>query len=197
MNIANRLTVLRIILTFVFIFFISFPFKGIWVLWAKVASLAIFIFAALSDFFDGRIAHKKNMVTDFGKLMDPIADKILVLAAFTVFVQMQLIDAWMFVIIVSREILITSLRLFALNKGKVLSAAKAGKHKTVSQMAVIFYILGFIVLKEVMLAFFTWNPAWERFFRNSVYILMLLTVGLTLYSGLYYLWENRKVITRL
>ena len=192
MNIANRLTVLRIILTFVFMFFLFC--HG---LWAKGLSLAIFIFAALSDFFDGRIAHKKNMVTDFGKLMDPIADKILVLAAFTAFVQMQLIDAWMFVIIVSREILITSLRLFALNKGKVLSAAKAGKHKTVSQMAVILYILGFIVLKEIMLAFFTWNPAWERFFRDSVYILMLLTVGFTLYSGLYYLWENRKVITRL
>ncbi len=192
MNIANRLTVLRIILTFVFMFFLFC--HG---LWAKALSLAIFIFAALSDFFDGRIAHQRNMVTDFGKLMDPIADKILVLAAFTAFVQMQLIDAWMFVIIVSREILITSLRLFVLNKGKVLSATKAGKHKTVSQMVVIFYILGFIVLKEVMLAFFTWNPAWENFFRNSVYILMLLTVGLTLYSGLYYLWENRKVITRL
>jgi len=191
-NIANRLTVLRIILTFVFMFFLFC--HG---LWAKALSLAIFIFAALSDFFDGRIAHQRNMVTDFGKLMDPIADKILVLAAFTAFVQMQLIDAWMFVIIVSREILITSLRLFVLNKGKVLSATKAGKHKTVSQMVVIFYILGFIVLKEVMLAFFTWNPAWENFFRNSVYILMLLTVGLTLYSGLYYLWENRKVITRL
>jgi len=192
MNIANRLTVLRIVLTFVFMFFLFC--HG---LWAKVLAFAIFIFAALSDFFDGRIAHKKNMVTDFGKLMDPIADKILVLAAFTAFVQMQLIDAWMFVIIVSREILITSLRLFALNKGKVLSAAKAGKHKTVSQMAVIFFILGFIVLKEVMLAFFTWNPAWEKFFRNSVYILMLFTVGLTLYSGLYYLWDNRKVITKL
>jgi len=192
MNIANRLTLLRIVLTFVFMFFLLC--QG---LWAKVVSLAIFIFAALSDFLDGRIAHKKNMVTDFGKLMDPIADKILVLAAFTAFVQMQLIEAWMFVIIVSREILITSLRLFALNKGKVLSAAKAGKHKTVSQMAVIFYILGFIVLKEIMLAFFTWNPAWERFFRNSVYVLMIFTVGLTLYSGLYYLWENRKVITRL
>jgi len=191
-NIANRLTLLRIVLTFVFMFFL-FSHS----LWAKALSLAIFIFAALSDFFDGRIAHKKNMVTDFGKLMDPIADKILVLAAFTAFVQMQLIDAWMFVIIVSREILITSLRLFALNKGKVLSAAKAGKHKTISQMVAIFYILGFIVLKEVMRVFFTWNPAWESFFRNSIYILMLLTVGLTLYSGLHYLWENRKVITRL
>ena len=110
---------------------------------------------------------------------------------------MQLISAWMFVIIVSRELLITSLRLFALNKGKVLSAAKAGKHKTVSQMVAIFYILGFIVLKEVMLTFFTWNPAWEDFSRKSIYALMFCTVALTLYSGLSYLWDNRKIITRL
>jgi len=192
MNIANRLTVLRIILTFVFMFFLFC--HG---LWAKALSFLIFIFAALSDFFDGRIAHKKNMVTDFGKLMDPIADKILVLAAFAAFVQMQLIDAWMFVIVIAREILITSLRLFALNKGKVLSASKVGKHKTLSQMAVIFTILGFIVMKETMLTFFTWNPAWEGLFRQGIYLLMLVTVGLTLYSGLAYLWGNRKIITKL
>ena len=192
MNIANRLTVLRIILTFVFMFFLFC--HG---LWAKALSFLIFIFAALSDFFDGRIAHKKNMVTDFGKLMDPIADKILVLAAFAAFVQMQLIDAWMFVIVIAREILITSLRLFALNRGKVLSASKVGKHKTLSQMAVIFTILGFIVMKETMLTFFTWNPAWEGLFRQGIYLLMLVTVGLTLYSGLAYLWGNRKIITKL
>lgn len=196
MNIANRLTILRIILTFVFMFFLF-----VHGLWAKVIALAIFIFAALSDFLDGRIAQKRNMVTDFGKLMDPIADKVLVLAAFAVFVQMQLIEAWMFVIIIFREILITSLRLFALNKGKVLSAAKAGKHKTVFQMTVIFLILGFIVLKETMLTYFTWNPDWEDFFFtgkiNSIKILMLLTVGLTLYSGLSYLWENRKIISKM
>jgi CDP-diacylglycerol--glycerol-3-phosphate 3-phosphatidyltransferase len=192
MNIANRLTVLRILLTFLFMFFLFC--HG---LWAKVASFTIFIFAALSDFLDGMIAHRRNMVTDFGRLMDPIADKILVLAAFAAFVQMQLIDAWMFVIIVSREILITSLRLFALNKGKVLSATRAGKHKTLSQMLVIFSILGFVVAKEVMKTYFTWNPAWENIFRQGIYILMLLTVGLTLYSGLSYLWENRKIISRL
>ena len=107
MNIANKLTISRIFLTFVFMFFMS-----VGGLWAKVLALVIFIIAALTDLFDGMIAQKKNMVTDFGRLMDPIADKILVLAAFAVFVQMQLVDAWMFVIIVSREILITSLRLF-------------------------------------------------------------------------------------
>ncbi len=191
MNIANKLTLLRILLTFVFMFFLFGHGP-----WAKIIALAIYIFAALSDFFDGMIAQRKNMVTDFGRLMDPIADKILVLAAFIAFVQMQLIDSWMFVIIVSREILITSLRLFALNKGKVLSATRAGKHKTLSQMLVIFSILGFIVLKEVMLAYFTWNPDWEKFFRQGIYILMLFTVALTLYSGLSYLWENRKIISR-
>jgi len=192
MNIANRLTMLRIVLTFVFMFFLFC--HG---LWAKAVSLAIFIFAALSDFLDGFIAQRRNMVTDFGRLMDPIADKILVLAAFSAFVQMQLLDAWMFVIIVSREILITSLRLFALNKGKVLSATRAGKHKTLSQMSVIFLILVFIVVKEVMLTYFTWNPSWEKIFRQGIYFLMLFTVGLTLYSGLSYLWENRKIVARL
>jgi len=192
MNMPNRITLLRIVLTFVFMFFLFC--QG---LWAKVLSLLIFTFAALSDLYDGWLANKRNMVTDFGKLMDPIADKILVLAAFAAFVQMQLIEAWMFVIIISREILITSLRLFALNKGRVLAATKVGKHKTASQMVVIFAILVFIVLKEVMLRFFTWNPYWERLFRSGIYILMVLTVGLTLYSGVSYLWENRKVIAKI
>jgi len=103
----------------------------------------------------------------------------------------------MFVIIIWREILITSLRLFALNKGRVLSATRAGKHKTVSQMLVIFLILSFIVLKEFRVVYFTWDPIWERFFRQGIYFLMLLTVGFTLYSGLSYLWDNRKIITKL
>lgn len=192
MNLANRITMSRILLTFVFMFFLFC--HG---LMFKVLSLVVFILAALSDWFDGMIAQRRNMITDFGRLMDPIADKILVLAAFAAFVQLQLIDAWMFVIIVSREILITSLRLFALNKGKVLSAARAGKHKTVLQMGVIFLILGFILFKEIVLRYYTWNPGWEKVFRQGIFVLMLVTVGSTLYSGLSYLWENRKVITRL
>ena len=193
MNIANKLTISRIILTFVFMFFLLY-FQGFW---PKALSLSIFIFAALSDFFDGRIAKEKNMVTDFGRLMDPIADKVLVLAAFLAFVQMQLVNSVMVIIIIFREILITYLRLFALNKGKVLSAGRAGKHKTLSQMLVIFFILGFIVFKEAMLTFSTWNPDWEKFFRQGIDIVMYIIVALTLYSGLSYLWENRKIITRL
>jgi len=194
MNIANRITMLRIFLTIVFMLFLLW-WEKIW--WTKAVSLLIFTLAALSDFFDGLIAKRKNMITDFGKLMDPIADKILVLAAFAAFLQLQIINVWMFMIIISREILITSLRLFALNKGKVLSANTVGKHKTVSQMAVIILILVFIVFQEVMKRFFTWNPNWDNFSKAGIYILMLFTVGLTLYSGLFYLWENRKIITKL
>jgi len=192
-NLANRLTMLRIVLTFVFMMFLSW--QG---LFAKAMSLAIFAFAAISDYLDGWLAHKRNMVTDFGKLMDPIADKILVLSAFLAFVQMGIIKDWMVTIIISREILITSLRLFALNKGKVLTASKAGKHKTVSQMVVIFFILGFIVFKQVMLDFFTWNPDWEiLIFKQIIVVLMWVTVSLTVYSGFSYLWENRKVIANI
>ena len=194
MNIANKLTMLRIFLTVIFMLFLLW-WEQIW--WTKLVSLLVFALAALSDFLDGLVAKKKNMVTDFGRLMDPIADKILVLAAFAAFLQMRLINVWMFMVIISREILITSLRLFALNKGKILSASRAGKHKTASQMAVIFIILVFIVFKEIMKTFYTWNPNWNSFLNWGIYILMLITVALTLYSGLSYLWENRKVITRL
>lgn len=192
MNIANRLTISRIILTFVFMFFLFC--KGVA---AKSAAFLIFSLAALSDFLDGRIAKQKNIISDFGKFMDPLADKILILAAFAAFVQMHLIEAWMLVIIITRELVITSLRLFALNKGRVLAAGRSGKHKTALQIFVVFCILGFIVLKEVMLRFFTWNPGWEKFFHHGIYILMWIVVGLTLYSGISYLWENRKIITKI
>lgn len=183
---------MRIVLTFVFMFFLSLQGMA-----AKIAALIVFALAAFTDLLDGRIAHKRNMVTDFGKLMDPIADKILVLAAFIAFVQMGLIKGWMIMIIISRELLITSLRLFALNKGKVLSAGKAGKQKTVSQMVVIFFIMGFIIFREVRLNFFTWNPGWENFFREGIDIFMWITIALTLYSGFTYLWENRKLIANI
>jgi CDP-diacylglycerol--glycerol-3-phosphate 3-phosphatidyltransferase len=190
MNLANKLTVLRIILTFVFMILLSL--SGLW--W-KIGSFIVFTVAALTDLFDGRIAHKRNMVTDFGKLMDPIADKILVLSAFAAFVQMQLVKDWMFMIIISRELIVTYFRLFALNKGKVMSAGKMGKGKTLSQMVIIFVILGFIVFKEVMLAFFTWNPAWESIFHQGIDAFMWVILALTIYSGCSYLWQNRKIIT--
>jgi len=192
MNLANKLTILRIILTFVFMILLSI--QGIW--W-KVGAFLVFSVAALTDLLDGRIAHKRNMVTDFGKLMDPIADKILVLSAFAAFVQMQLVKDWMFMIIISREIIVTYFRLFALNKGKVMSAGKMGKGKTASQMVIIFVILGFIVFKDVMIGFFTWNPSWESRFHQGVDMFMWVILVLTVYSGCSYLWQNRKIITNI
>jgi len=197
MNIANKLTLSRIGLTAVFLFFMSFPFAGPMMLWSKVLGVIVFAAAAISDYFDGKIAKKRNMITDFGKLMDPIADKILVISAFAVFVQMQIVAAWMLIAILSREFIITSLRFFALNKGKVLAAGRMGKHKTLGQMVVIFLILGFIVFKEIRLTFYTWNPAWEKFFKSSIDVVMLFIVGLTLYSGISYLWDNRKMIANI
>ncbi|MFA5411125.1 MAG: CDP-diacylglycerol--glycerol-3-phosphate 3-phosphatidyltransferase [Candidatus Omnitrophota bacterium] len=193
MNTANKITVLRMILTAVFLLFFVW-WEKVW--WTKVISLVIFTLAALSDFLDGLIAKRKNMITDFGKFWDPFADKVLVLAAFAAFLYLRFINVWMFMAIISREILITSLRLFALNKGKVLAASRAGKHKTASQMTVIFLILGFVVFQEVMKRFFIWNPNWDNFSKGAIYIMMLFTVGVTLYSGFSYLWENRKIIAK-
>lgn len=190
MNLANKLTILRMLLAFVFM--VCFSLNG---LVAKILSLVVFTLAALTDLFDGTIARKRNMITDFGKLMDPIADKILVLSAFAAFLWMQLIKDWMFMIIISRDILVTSLRLFALNKGKVLSAGKYGKGKTVSQMVVIFLILAFVIFKEVMKNFSTWNPTWETWFKQGIYYSMLIIVVLTVHSGFSYFWNNRKIIT--
>jgi len=127
--------------------------------------------------------------------MDPIADKILVLGAFLAFVQMQLVESWMVVLILSREIVITSLRLFAMRKGKIIAAERGGKHKTVSQITAIFLILLFLIFKEVMIKYFFWTQNLELFCFVGIYILMGITVILTLISGISYLWRNRKVIT--
>ena len=189
MNLPNRLTISRIILTFIFIFFISQ--EG---LIPIVIAALVFTLASLTDYYDGYLARKHNMTSDFGKLMDPIADKFLILAAFVAFVRMQLVDDWMVVLILGREIIVTGLRLFALSKKKVLSAERAGKHKTVSQIVAIFAILGFIIFKESLTAFSQWSQVLEVWWTAGIDILMLITVALTLISGFSYLWNNRQLI---
>ncbi|MDO8748877.1 MAG: CDP-diacylglycerol--glycerol-3-phosphate 3-phosphatidyltransferase [Candidatus Omnitrophota bacterium] len=190
MNLPNQLTILRIILTFVFMFFIFS--QG---LTFKILALLVFTAAALTDLFDGRIAKARNLITDFGKIMDPIADKILVLAAFLSFIQLQLIPAWTVMVIIFREVMITSLRIFALSKGKVIAASRSGKHKTVSQMTAIFIILISMIVKEAMLNVSTWQSSFDHTTRALAYIAMLVTAVLTLISGISYVWDNRKVFT--
>ena len=191
MNLANKLTLSRIGLTFIFMFFLflkGFP--------AKVAALLVFTLAAWTDFLDGFLAKKRNEISDFGKFMDPIADKVLVISAFLAFVEMKLIPAWIVVIIVSREFIITGLRLVALAKGEVIEAALAGKHKTVSQMVSIYVILIFIVFKEAGTEVFKfWNDKMEFYFQETIFYLMIITAILTLISGISYIIKNRRFIT--
>ncbi|GAH24298.1 unnamed protein product, partial [marine sediment metagenome] len=153
MNLPNKLTILRIILTFVFMFFLFSK----WFL-AKYLALLIFTLACLTDYYDGYIAKKRGLVSTFGKLMDPVADKILLIAAFLAFVELKIVPAWMVAVIILREFIITGMRLVAMSKGSVLAADRWGKHKTVSQMLTIFSILIFLVFKETSLRYFqSWN----------------------------------------
>ncbi|MBN2453394.1 MAG: CDP-diacylglycerol--glycerol-3-phosphate 3-phosphatidyltransferase [Candidatus Omnitrophica bacterium] len=189
MNLPNKLTILRIILAFVFIVFLFLP--GIVF---KVAALVTFVLASITDALDGYLAKKNNQITDFGRLMDPIADKVLILSAFLAFVQMQLVPAWMVVIILFREVAVTGLRLFALGKHKVLAADIGGKHKTACQVFAVFMILLLIVFREAGPKVFKfWSACAEAAYRNAVFVVMFITIILTLISGISYLIKNREV----
>ena len=188
MNISNKLTISRIFLTFIMmicLFMKGFTFK--------LLALIVFIFAAVSDYLDGYLAKKRNEITNFGKFMDPIADKILTIAAFLAFVEMKLIPAWIVVIIIFRELLISGLRLTALSKGEVIAAEAGGKHKTVSQIVSIFTILVFIIIKEAGTRIFTfWNPNFEYWYKQTIFCLMIITALLTVISGASFIIRNRK-----
>lgn len=189
MNLPNKLTIMRIALAFVFIVFLVLPGLA-----PKVAALVTFLIASATDALDGYLAKKYNQITDFGRLMDPIADKILILSAFIAFVQMQLIPAWMAVVIVFRETVVTGLRALALAKGKIISADSGGKHKTICQMFAIVAILLLIIFKEAGPKLFGfWSTRTETIYRYTVDVLMLITVALTLISGVSYLLKNREV----
>lgn len=189
MNLPNRLTLLRVGLSFVLILFLLL--EG---LAAKLLALTVFVLACLTDLWDGRLARRHGWVTDFGVLMDPIADKVLVLSAFVAFVQLQLAPAWMVVLIATREFLVTGVRLFALGKGHVLPAEAAGKHKTVSQMVAISVTLLYLVLQEAWPAA---GAGWSAGGRYGIWGLFLLTVVLTVTSGVSFLWRHRKLILSL
>ena len=159
MNLPNKLTILRIVLTFIFMAFLYT--HGVL---AKTLALCVFLLASITDALDGYIAKKNNQITDFGRLMDPIADKILVLAALLAFVERGVVPAWMVVIIIFREVTVTGLRFLALSKGKVLQADSGGKHKTIWQILAITIILLFFIFREGGTAKFGfWNPHAMRF----------------------------------
>lgn len=192
MNLPNKLTVSRFVLTgaFLAVLFSNCPYH-------ETIALALFSLASLTDYFDGEIARKRNLITNFGILMDPLADKILTCSAFIAFVERGWMPAWMVVIIVARELAITGLRLLAASKNVVLAAERYGKHKTISQIVAIIAILVAASYKEwgqfgnVLFGFnlFGWGP-WVHWFTE---ISKWLAVGLTALSGAIYLVRNRKL----
>ena len=182
MNLPNRLTFARILLI---------PFFVGFLLWENsphhaLIALLIFAVASLTDMLDGKIARKYNMITDFGKFMDPIADKLLICAAYTVFVQLGICSAWVVILILAREFAVTSLRMIAAGSGKVIAANYWGKVKTASQMAVTILVL---ILMEVG----SWGVLPPNFPSAIICsVLIWISVALTVVSGAVYLVQNKK-----
>ena len=157
MNLPNQLTIGRLFLTALFVAVISIPdqlLKSVNLLDYRITIATLFfLIASLTDFLDGYIARKLNLVTDFGKLMDPLVDKILTSAVFIILSKEDMIPAWITITIISREFLVTGLRLLASNQGKVLSADSLGKWKTTSQIIVASYFLTILGSNEPILKY--------------------------------------------
>lgn len=207
MNLPNRLTVSRFVLTAFFLW-------AVFSRWRFNDSLALVFFcaAALTDLLDGRLARRRGLITNFGILMDPLADKVLTCSAFIALVERHMtaltrgelpvvfhlhghpvyakVEAWMVVIIVARELAITGLRLLAASKNLVLAAEGYGKHKTISQMVAIIALLVLNACEEwparLQSFFLAWVPAFAL-------VILWLAVVLTAVSGVIYLWRNRAL----
>lgn len=198
MNVPNKLTVSRFILTIAFlaVFFSRVQYH-------ETISLALFSLASLTDYFDGKIARRDKLITNFGILMDPLADKILICSAFIAFVdrapnrhELQWMPAWMAVVVIARELAITGLRLLAASKNVVLAAERFGKDKTISQIVCVISILVLASYRDwgwlgQIFAFnlFGWGP-WVGWFAE---LSKWVAVTLTAYSGGAYLWKNRAL----
>lgn len=169
MNTPNKLTVLRFILVPVFIAAAYYE-RGRSALYI---STCIFVIASFTDFLDGHIARRDNLITDFGKFMDPLADKVLVAAALLFLIQNGRVESWAALIIVTREYAISIIRAIAATNGKVIAASGGGKIKTVLQMTSLALLLLAVPYANV---------------------LFYISVFMTLYSGIQYIWDNRALI---
>ena len=176
MNLPNKLTTLRVIMIPFFVFFL---------LWQngenrtfRMIALALFIIASLTDLLDGKIARKYNLVTNFGKFMDPLADKLLVCSALICLIELNALPAWMVIIIISREFIIRGFRLIASDNGVVIAASYWGKFKTTFQMVSVVLL----ILDIPALAFVTTICVW---------IALLLTIV----SLVDYIYKNHKILT--
>ena len=181
MNLPNKLATLRMILVIPFVIFLGIALStestGLSI-FMRILSFVIFAGASITDYFDGQIARKHNMVTNLGKLIDPLADKLLVISALVVLTKYDQISLWFVLIIIFRELLITGLRAIVANEGVVIAAEKLGKWKTATQMIALLLIILFPM----------------SFFVNN--ILLLIPVILTVQSGVEYMQKAKNILNR-
>jgi CDP-diacylglycerol--glycerol-3-phosphate 3-phosphatidyltransferase len=191
MNLPNKLTLSRFLFT---IAFLAAMFSN--VAYHESLALLFFCVGSITDFLDGKIARDRKLITNFGILMDPLADKILVCSAFIAFVERSWIAAWMVVVVVARELAITGLRLLAASKNVVLAAEGYGKHKTISQIVAIIAILVLHSYEQMgqigrwVFGFYIAGKPWVEWFTPAA---IWVAVILTFVSGWLYLWRNRTL----
>ncbi len=188
MNWANRLTLSRLAITILFVGALNSDWS-----YSRTAALILFLVAGITDFFDGEVARRYGSITNFGKLMDPLVDKIMMAAAFISLVPLKAVPAWAATAVVGRDFLITGLRLLASSRGQVLPAERLGKHKTSWQIVTVLFFLALLAARELRYAgseTVWWLRAWEQ----GGPLLVWIAVGLTLYSGLGYAWRHRSLI---
>ena len=176
MNLPNKLTIFRVILIPFFVFFLLWQNGENYTF--RMIALALFIIASLTDLLDGKIARKYNLVTNFGKFMDPLADKLLVCSALICLIELNALPAWMVIIIISREFIISGFRLIASDNGVVIAASYWGKFKTTFQMVSVVLL----ILDIPALAFVTTICVW-------------IALVLTIVSLVDYIYKNHKILT--
>ncbi len=198
MNLPNKLTISRIGMTFVLVALLTIPGLP----WAYTAAVIVFAVAGFTDIADGNIARRRGLITPFGQLMDPLADKILISACFISFVAIgHIIPAWIVIAIISREFLITGLRLLAIQKGRVLPASAWGKHKLIWQtIAIVTILVGYSLQFDLLprlLQEWSGGAAFQRafvpFFHFVANLLVWIVAVLTVVSGSVYMWQCRDL----
>lgn len=193
MTLPNQLTILRIVLSPVFLFLFLSD-----VIWMKQVSVAIYIVAALSDWYDGWLARKFNYITSWGKFWDPLADKILTSAAFIGFAVVDLIPWWMVIIIVGRDVLITLLRVFADMKSYAFTTSYYAKWKTLLQMIFLYYLLILYVAQFTPEINSLYGDLISSLLNGQlIFFIALLITGVTFHSGVLYILRNWQIILKL
>ena len=187
MNLPNKLTLARIIMVPFYMLFLLWPFP-----FHYVAALVVFAAASLTDYFDGQIARSRNLVTNLGKFLDPIADKMLTTAALLVFLAIGVTGVWAVMLVMTREFMVTSVRLMAAKDGTVVAASFSGKLKTVAQYIAIIAMMAALTWQDICVIYLPNVPSLGCTLPILIsQILIWISVALTCISGVQYFWQFR------